>query len=89
MKIPTHFKGTIYVHWHVECEFLHFTEYENPSSGFITIGSFDADVPLDDGRDAAVSAMREQIEQERAASRHRINIIEGRIQSLLALEVSE
>ncbi len=88
MKIPTHYKGTIYVHWHIEHGFLHFTEHKDTSNGFITIGSFDVDVPLDDGRDAAVSAMREQIEKERAASRHRINILEGRIQSLLALEVS-
>lgn len=88
MKIPSEFKGKIYFFWNTKFSFLTAINAEDMGSEYIRLGeSEELHVKLSDGRASAVEALERQIKEEQAASEHRINVLRGKIQNLMALEV--
>jgi len=90
MNIPSEFKGKVYFHWNPNFDFLCLSVYEDRGSDYILVGeSEELHVKLSDGRAAAVEALERQIKKEQAESEHRLNVLRGKIQNLLALEVGD
>lgn len=90
MNIPSEFKGKIYFLWNTRFDFLAVSTVRDTGSEYIFIGeSEELDVKLSDGRASAVEALERQIKEEMAASEHRLNVLRGKIQNLMALEVGE
>lgn len=87
MNIPSEFKGKIYFFWNTKFSFLTAINAEDMGSEYIRLGeSEELHVKLSDGRASAVEALERQIKEEQAASEHRINVLRGKIQNLMALE---
>lgn len=91
MQIKTEFKGKVYFFQHPRFEFL--TVDTSPdfgkSDGYIYLGSSDeisVTFDVESATNSAIQNMEKAIEEEKAASLHRINIMRGQIQSLRALE---
>ncbi len=55
---------------------------------YVFLTSIDVDVKFPDTRQVEIEAIEKQIEEERAASQMRINLMLGKIQELQALEHS-
>lgn len=90
MNIPSEFKGKVYFYWNTNHDFLSVSVHENIGTGYILLGgSEEIHVKLSDGRAAAVEALERQIKKEQAESEHRLNVLRGKIQNLLALEVGD
>lgn len=88
MKIPSEFKGKIYFFWSTNFGCLTAINAEDMGSEYILLGeSEELHVKLSDGRASAVEALERQIKEEQAASEHRLNVLRGKIQNLMALEV--
>lgn len=52
---------------------------------YVLLAEFDADVEYSDARAQEIEALQKQIEQERAESQRRINLMLGKIQELQAI----
>lgn len=87
MNIPSEFNGKIYFWWNTKFEFFTTSDTKDMRTEYILIGeSEELHVKLSDGRASAVEALERQIKEELAASEHRLNVLRGKIQNLMALE---
>ena len=90
MQIPTEFKGRVYFHWNMKYGFISIADTEiSDLSDYVFLGcSNELHVKFDANHnaDAVIDKLEQAIEDEKAASLHRINLIRGQIQSLRALE---
>lgn len=92
MQIPTEFKGKVYFYWNTTGNGWLTTSHHPDLSDcgdYILLGSSDEiriKFSADAATESAITQIEKAIEEERAASLHRINIMRGQIQSLRALE---
>lgn len=61
-------------------------DYAKNKDKFIFLGECDVDVTFQDDRQPEIEVLQKQIENVRAESQHKINIMLGKIQELQALE---
>lgn len=88
MKMPKEFIGKIYIYWHVRHDFFFFDSNKRDSDeDYIFVGETEElSVALRDPREEIISSLEKQITKERAESQRRIELLQGKIQQMLALE---
>lgn len=92
MNIPTQHTGPLHFYWRTQYDFLSITPNRNldECEEYIYLGSSESiTVEFEDVTGKAIDALEEQIEAEKVASAHRVAVIQGRIESLRALEYQE
>ena len=91
MNIPTEFNGKIYFYWNTRFDFLITRPGADYAAAdddeYVFVGeSQPIRVELLDPRPGIVEALEKQITKERAESQRRIELLQGKIQQMLALE---